>query len=443
MATGVQVAFNAPIVGGGSVRGGNRPFNPVAPYLSGYQGTSGLAGVGPTPGSQAGINPNQPGTGAPAVAGYYSSGTGSAGNPGFTGYTTYPNSTAYGPMSSLGGVNPTPGSQAAINPNQPGPTASMTAAPTQATPGAATQGTAVTLPPGVPRIAPYGTPNSQLVPGQLLEYGPGAGVYYNTGTRLYQNADGSVTGNSPGSVIQYVSPADFIRGGYAPQQMLQNQLWASQQAYGGAVPADSQGNPAWSPLGGPVPIGTYPGVLSAPGPPPLANSAVEPYMGQFGGANAGPGQFAAPGQAPAGGPNVVGLPPLPTPISRPQPQPQANAPQQSLSIFGSANPQAQGQAQGQGLNLSSLASLLSLFGIGNPSQSALGPTPFGIPGLNSDQSGQFMQQLMTLLGIGNYYQGLLNNYGSSTGQAGLTLPDLYAQFGPPSIVRQTLYPTFP
>lgn len=144
-----------------------------------------------------------------------------------------------------------------------------------------------------PSIAPLGTPNDLVQRGQLVEYG--GGVYYNTANGTYQNLDGSVVGTAPASVQQYTDPLAFFQSGLAYEAsdanlratdpnidsvappgtsptVVLNSRWAQHDSAAGGPVLDSSGNPVYAYQPNPVPLMAYPGVLQAPGPPPLAGT---------------------------------------------------------------------------------------------------------------------------------------------------------------------------
>lgn len=144
-----------------------------------------------------------------------------------------------------------------------------------------------------PSIAPLGTPNDLVTRGELLDYG--GGVYYNTANGTYQNLDGSVVGTAPASVQQYTDPLAFFQSGLAyaasdanlratdpnidsvappgtsPTVVL-NSRWAQHDSTAGGPVLDSSGNPVYAYQPNPVALMAYPGVITAPGPPPLAGT---------------------------------------------------------------------------------------------------------------------------------------------------------------------------
>jgi hypothetical protein len=137
-----------------------------------------------------------------------------------------------------------------------------------------------------------------LVPGQLVELG--GGVFYNTGNRTYQDLAGSIVATDPAAVQQYTDPETFLAGGAAYQASdaqlrktvpnldalvppgagsptyILNARWAYEKVYG-APPVTVAGTPAWEHQASPVPLAAFPGVLKAPGPPPLAGTIPPPW----------------------------------------------------------------------------------------------------------------------------------------------------------------------
>jgi hypothetical protein len=147
-------------------------------------------------------------------------------------------------------------------------------------------------------IAPQGTPNNLLKAGELLDMG--GGVYYNTGNATYQDLGGSIVGTNPAAVQQYTDPKTYLASGAAYQPsdaalresmsnlddlvppgcgsptFILNARWAYERTWGGP-PITLSGSPAWSHQATPVPLAAFPGVLKAPGPPPLAGTIPAPW----------------------------------------------------------------------------------------------------------------------------------------------------------------------
>jgi hypothetical protein len=149
-----------------------------------------------------------------------------------------------------------------------------------------------------PTIVPRGTPNNLLKPGDLIDLG--GGVYYNTGNRTYQDLTGSIVGLNGASVQQYTDPETYLVSGAAYQPsdaqlrntvpnlnaivppsvgsptFILNARWSYERTWG-APPLTVSGNPAWTHQANPVPLMPFPGVLKAPGPPPLAGKIPAPW----------------------------------------------------------------------------------------------------------------------------------------------------------------------
>ena len=147
-----------------------------------------------------------------------------------------------------------------------------------------------------PEIKPRGTPNNLLKAGDLLEMG--GGVYYNTGNRTYQDISGSIVGTNPAAVQQYTDPETYLSSGAAYQPsdeqleksmpdlgdlvppgmgsptFVLNARWAYEQTWG-TIPLTVVGDPAWQHQADPVALVAFPGVLEAPGAPPLAGALPE------------------------------------------------------------------------------------------------------------------------------------------------------------------------
>ena len=150
--------------------------------------------------------------------------------------------------------------------------------------------------PSVPEIMPRGTPNNLLKSGDMLDMG--GGVYYNTAERNYQDKAGSIVGTNPAAVQQYTDPETYLASGAAYQPsdkhleetmpnldelvpkgmgsptFILNARWAYEQTWG-KPPLTVVGDPAWQHQADPVALMAFPGVLEAPGPPPLAGALPE------------------------------------------------------------------------------------------------------------------------------------------------------------------------
>ncbi len=343
----------------------------------------------------------------------------------------------------LGGrvMTPTPAIPVSPYANQ---TTTRTAAPTPTsptpttTPTAKTTSPAITLPAGVSAIAPQGTPNSQIVRGQLLDMG--GGLYYNTGTGIYQNQAGSITGSSPNAVAQYTNPYGFLMSGAAfmpsdnyavtgnpSNTSVVNNQWAAQGAYGG-VPLDVAGKPAWDPNQQPIPLQAWSGVLSAPGPPPLAGTVPVPNY-QLGQSTLGPGGVVAPQPTLPQGSSLLtsmsGLAGAPAPLMAPQntsPLGTAAFAPSNVSTVNPLNPNSSDQ----------LANLLGITGLTSPA-STNPLSGFGGMFSNPDQINSFLALLSQLIGLGGQ---------QNTPQPQNPLND-YGLYGPAPDIRKNLYPIFP
>jgi hypothetical protein len=135
-----------------------------------------------------------------------------------------------------------------------------------------------------------GTPNELIQCGRLLDMG--GGVYYNTGDGTYQNLTGSIVGTNRHAVQQYTDPAGYLYSGaaYEPSDtylretvpnidqllaksegsptVILNARWVAGQVHG-EVPEGLRGRSSSAAPAGPVALMAYPGVLKAPGRPPL------------------------------------------------------------------------------------------------------------------------------------------------------------------------------
>lgn len=149
-----------------------------------------------------------------------------------------------------------------------------------------------------PVIVPRGTPNNLLKVGDLLEMG--GGVFYNTGDGTYQDLGGSIVATNPAAVQQYTDPETYLASGAAYQPsdaelrksvtnldelvppgsgsptFILNARWSYERNWG-IIPVTLSGTPAWSHQATPVPLTTFPGVVKAPGPPPLAGTVPLPW----------------------------------------------------------------------------------------------------------------------------------------------------------------------
>ncbi|HEX8984079.1 MAG TPA: hypothetical protein VF767_01555 [Bryobacteraceae bacterium] len=176
---------------------------------------------------------------------------------------------------------------------------------TQATWGSAQAGASAVSAVSTPSIAPLGTPNSEIHRGQLMELG--GGVYYNTAEGTYQNLSGSVVGTNRHAVQQYTDPVSYFYSGAAFQPsdtylrekrpdlwglvrpedgsatVILNARWAYDSIHGGP-PLGVDGKAAYPRQASPVPLMADPGVLKAPGRPPLEGAA-PPWNFQIGAPN--------------------------------------------------------------------------------------------------------------------------------------------------------------